>query len=217
MLHLTIDLVVLLFSILIGFYTTARKSEMYLRLFPYFLTITLTVELIGQYYQKRGINNVLVFNLYAPIHFLFLTYFFSQVIPNKKIQILIGRYGILLPLLCLSNVLFIQGPHVFNTYTFLLGSLEMILLGITYFYQLFNSVTSVNLLKEPPFWISIGIIFFSTCSVTLIGSANYIALLPKLILSNMNQILLLVDAFFYLMFIIAFLCQIRTRSSSRLP
>jgi len=216
MIHLTIDLIVLTISVLIGFYATNRKSPVYLRLIPYFLSITLLVELVGQYFQKRNINNVIIFNIYAPVEFLFLAYFFGQVIPNRNIQKKINQLGFVVPLLCLINIFFIQGAHVFNTYTFLLGSLEMILLGIIYFYQLFKSSINVVLLKEPPFWICIGIIFFSTCSVTLVGSSNYIALLPKMILRNMNQILLMVDTFFYLMFIIAFLCQIQVRSSSRL-
>ncbi len=215
MFRLNIDLIVLLISILVGLYTTRKESPLYLRLFPYFLTLTFLIELIGQYFQERGIHNVIIYNIYSPIQFSFLTYFFAQVIPNRVIQKIIWRTGFIIPLTCILNMFFLQGLHVFNTYTFLLCSMEMILLGIIYFYQLFKSSANVTLLKEPPFWICIGIIFFSTCSVTLIGSSNYIALLPKLILSNMNQILLLVDSFFYLMFIIAFLCQIQVRSSSR--
>lgn len=216
MFHITADLIVLIISIAVGLYTTGKKSPLHLRLLPYNLILTLLTELIGHYYQKRGINNVIIYNIYALIQFFFLAYFFSRVIPNKTLQKLIWRISFIIPLLCILNLFFLQGPYVFNSYTFLLGSVEMILLGIIYFYQLFKSSANVILLKEPPFWISIGIIFFYTCSVTLVGSSNYIALLPKMILSNMNQILLLVGSFFYLMFIIAFLCQIQVRSSSRL-
>ena len=78
MIHITFDIIVLIISILVGLFIIGPKSKLYLRVFPYYLILTLLAELIGHYYQKRGINNVIIYNIYAPIQFFFLAYFFGQ-------------------------------------------------------------------------------------------------------------------------------------------
>lgn len=214
MAYLSIDLIVLLPAILIGLITFRKKHTLYLKIFPFFLLLILLVELGGQLLQEKGLNNTLLFNLFSVIEFFFFTYFFREVIPNPRIKKIITTISYLLPLLCLADIFLIQGPHIFHTYTYIIGCLVMVGLGITYFYHLFNSTERVDLLHEPAFWISIGIIFFFICSVSVVGSFNYISILPKLIRVNLQKILLLVNTFFYLIFIIAFLCQINILKSS---
>jgi len=198
---------------MVGLITFRKTNGLYLKLFPFFLLLTLLVELGGELYQKSGQNNLILFNLFTVVEFAFYTYFFREVIPGTRIKKKINGILYLLPFLCLVNIFIVQGLNVFHTYTYSAGCLVMVGLGITYFYQLFKSTERVSLLHEPAFWVSIGIIFFFTCSVSVIGVLNYISLLPRLIRVNLQKILLLVNAFFYLFFIIAFLCQINTRKS----
>ncbi len=212
MIHLTIDLIVLIISILAGFISFAKTDLSYLKIFPFFLILILLVEFTGQLTQKPGQNNVLLFNLFSVVEFFFFTYFFSQVIQGNTTKY-IKLAGSLLSFLCLINIFFIQGTRTFHTYTYALGCLVMVVFGIIYFYQRFNSKTKANLFSDAAFWISIGIVFFFVCSVSVIGALNYISLLPIVIVRNLNKLLLIVDALFYLTFIIAFLCAINTRRS----
>lgn len=210
----TIDLTVLFICTLTGFLVLRKNDPKYLVLFPYFLLLILIVELTGEFTGKKGINNLILYNLFSVIEFAFFIYFFSRVVPNEKIRRVIAKAGYLLPLVCLVNIFFIQGTNVFNTYTFMAGCVSMIILSIIYYYQSFNHATGVNRLREPSFWINTGIIFFFVCAISSTGALNSIAVLPAVVRKNIRQILFAVNAIFYLTFLIAFLCQINIRKSS---
>jgi hypothetical protein len=213
MIHLSIDLKVLIAAIPLGFLTMRKSNPLYLNIFPFFLMLTLSVELIGELMQGPGHNNLLLFNLYTIIEFCFYLWFFKTVITGTRMQKLIRLLLYSLPIICFINIFFIQGPAVFHTYTYSLSCLIMVGLGITYFYRLFEQTGKVNILREPSFWISIGIIFFFTSSVSVIGVINYISTLPKATSLLLQKIFLMVNAFFYLLLIIAFLCKINFRKS----
>jgi hypothetical protein len=213
MIHLTIDLIVLIIAILAGFISFVKTDLPYLKMFPFFLLLILLVEFTGQLTQKPGQNNVLLFNLFSVVEFFFFSYFFSQVIHGIAARKYVRLSGWSLSFLSLLNIFFIQGTKAFHTYTYVLGCLVMVTFGIIYFYECFNSKTKTNLFRDPSFWISIGIVFFFVCSVSVIGALNYISLLPKVIVKNLNTLLLIVDALFYLSFIIAFLCKTNIRRS----
>ncbi|MES2331265.1 MAG: hypothetical protein V4539_16800 [Bacteroidota bacterium] len=216
MILITIDLIVLFVAILTGFAVLRKKDPQHIVLFPYFLLLVLLVEYTSATIQKRhpGQSTVLLFNLFAAAEFAFFIYFFSRAMPNEKTKNIIRKTGYILPAACLINAFFIQGLYVFNTFTFMAGCLSMVILSVIYYYQLFNQATDTNRLREPSFWIITGIIFFFVCTVSVMGAVNYISLLPAVVRENLHRILLLVNAIFYLTFIIAFLCQINIRKLS---
>lgn len=214
MIHFSIDLKVLIAAIPIGFLTMRKSNPLYLNILPFFLLLTLAVELIGELMQGPGHNNLLLYNLYTIIEFYFYLWFFKTVIRGGQIQNAIHILLYLVPIICLINIFFMQGPKVFHTYTYSLSCLIMVGLGITYFYKLFNIPGKLNIYREPSFWISIGIIFYFISSVSVIGVINYIATLPQATSNLLQKIFLMVNAFFYLLLIIAFLCKIHIRKSS---
>jgi hypothetical protein len=197
MIHFTAELTVLAIAVPIGFLATRRKDPLYLRLLPFYLLITLLVEMFGQLTNKSGQNNLVMFNLFSVLEFMFYTYFFKIVIPGVTIKRITQIIFWLLPSICLINIFFIQGPTVFHTYTYALACMVMITLGITYFYRTFLNTEKLNLLREPAFWISVGIIFFFVASVSILGVFNYISTLPRDLRSLLKAIFLWVNAFFY--------------------
>jgi hypothetical protein len=207
MIQLSLDLKVLLVAIVVGLLTFKKSDPLYLKLLPFFLLFTLLVELTGELFHKPGLNNAILFNLYSVVEFVFYTYFFKMVAPGKKVKHILTSIMWILPVVCLVNIFLIQGINVFHTLTYAIGCLTMVALGIVYFIRLFNSLERVELLKTPAFWISVGIIFFFTSAVSVLGVANYIATLPKELSSLLQRIFFWVNAFFYIMFIIAFLCR----------
>lgn len=213
MLHVTIDLAILMLAIAIGFIKGAHKKQGYLRLLPFFLLLILCVEFTGQITQYYYINNTMLYNFLSIVQFIFYLYFFRQAIYANRHKA-ISHLMWILPLLCLINIFFIQGTHVFHSYTFTLGSVTLILLGVTYFYRLFKSDDRLELLREPAFWISISIVFFYICSLSFVSLMNYIAHLPVPTRLMLKKILKLIDAFAYLFFIIAFLCRSKNTRNS---
>lgn|SRR5690242_10789900 len=214
MLRLTPNLYILIVAIIAGLISTRKDDLLYRRLFPYFLLLTLFVEFTGQLLKKPGQPNALIFNIYSIVELLFYAFFFYQEISDKKIRKYIKISSTVITISSLVNIFAFQGTHVFHTYTYSIGCLQMITLGAIYFYFIFKQETKVNLLRSPAFWISAGIIFFFTSSVTLITSFNYVATLPAKFRRLTQQMLFMVNALFYLLFTIAFLCKTQIRKSS---
>ncbi len=207
------DLIVLLIAILVGFVTRKKNHKPYHLLLPYFLLLTLLVELYGLVHHRKGENNVPVFNFFSVIEFSFFLYFFYSVSRYPKIRRVIFILQFLLPVACLVNIFFFQGFYAFHTITYTIGSGLMVALGVLYIYQLFKYSERIDLLREPSFWMCIAVIFFFTSSITLVGAFNYVTLLPAIIRLNLQKILKAVDMFFYLIFTISFLCRTHTRKS----
>jgi hypothetical protein len=78
---------------------------------------------------------------------------------------------------------------------------------------LFQSRYSVSLLRQPPFWICSGLLFYYTCSFPLQSLQNFIHALPNVILQNLLIIFILLNCFLYLSFTIAYLCRLKIRKS----
>jgi hypothetical protein len=100
--------------------------------------------------------------------------------------------------------------------TYALGCLLTIFCCVYYFWELFQRPSSVNLGRQPAFWICSGLLFYYTCTFPLYGAINMLKLFPRVILSNLLYILVLLNILLYLSFTIAFLCRLRTKRSMSL-
>lgn len=185
-----------------------QKSYCY---FPAFLLISSIVEIIGVWMKTRHQNNILLYNLFSIFEFLFYLQFLLQLIDNNKIKNILRISIIILPLLCLLNIFFIQGPHSFHTITFILGSSLIDVFGILYLIQLFNNPDELALTRTPSFWMVIGILFFYISTPSFLGVLNYAASLPRIATIQLTHLLTFVDSMLYTLFIIAFLCRINIR------
>lgn len=213
MLQISVYLIVLLIAVLTGFITFRKSHPLYLKLLPCFLLFIFLVEYFEQNQQQPGANNIFLYNLVSTAEFVFYAYYFTQVILGEKVKnkIYYSMYGILI--ICLINIFLIQGINNFHTYSYALGCTLMVTLSIFYFYQLFKSSAHIDLLREPSFWITTGIIFFYVSSLSIFGMLNYISILPKIVRNSLQKIVLLINAFLYFLFIISFLCKINIRKS----
>jgi hypothetical protein len=198
-----------LISILLGLITFNKASPIYLRLFPFFLLIIFIVEISGELLAQKGISNVPLYNISSVFEFVFLGFFFSQVIKGERSKNYIQITTAILLIICLSNILLFQGIQKFHTYTYAIGSIYLVLLGVLYLKQLMNLGNTRNLLFESSFWITIGVIFFYLSTLTVAGTMNYLSTLPKIILYNIQAMILTLNCIYYSTFIIAFLCTLK--------
>lgn len=214
--YFSIDRILLLIAVIIGFIFTRKNDKNWLKLFPYILLLTLCVEMVGGALALRYINNLLLFNLFSIIDFGFFIYFFKEATVNNNYKKWMKAALYLWPVYFLVNMFFIQGLFTFNTNPFVVGCILLVVLGINYFYRLFDSTEHYDLLREPAFWVSIAVVFYFAATVTITGILNYISTLPPRSRYLLHNILYTINALFYILFIIALLCrQIPRRSSSR--
>src|ERR1700720_2260737 len=154
-----------IYSICIGFLAALmisfrRDTAFYLRLFAVFLFLTLLVEAIGVYSQLHDINNIALYNIFTTVEFVFYFFVLNQVLGKKKAKRVVFHITWIYALLAGANIFFIQKITVFHTMTYSLGCLLVVAICIYYFLEIFQLPHSVNLARQPAFWICSGLLFY---------------------------------------------------------
>jgi len=185
-------------------------------MFPFFLILSFLVEIIGEVRNNKGLNDLMMYNVFNVLEFTFYIWIIREIVQNKESKKVIFYVLLLYPIIDLVNIFFIQGTTHFHTITYALGCLLIVILCIYYFFELFQSPSSVNLLRQPAFWICSGLLFFYCCSFPIFGFSNFLTLLPKVFIRNIRTIIILLNVFLYSMFTLAFLCRFRIMKSSPL-
>ncbi|WP_133053943.1 hypothetical protein [Niastella yeongjuensis] len=160
--------------------------------------------------MKTDRSAALLFNTFTTFEIIFYLYIIRCCLYNLKIRKIILWVMTIYPVLVLINSAFFQ-VKTFHTSTYSFGCLLIVGACIYYFLELFQSTRSVNLLKEPAFWICSGLLFFYTCSFPLFGLWNHLHGLPGIILRNLSTVLQILNVLLYSLFSIAFLCRVRFR------
>lgn len=185
----------------------------YLFAFPVYLTITFLIETWAVWIYYKGGTNTLLYNLFTTFEIVFYIWMFKCIITYKKFKRILSILIFVYPALSVANSFFIQRGG-FHSVTAGLGSLVIVICAIFYFYELFNSEKSVNLIRQPEFWISSGLLFFYSCSFPLFSLINNFYSPSNKIIHAIISLLSIVNILLYSSFIIASLCRIRIRKSS---
>jgi drug/metabolite transporter (DMT)-like permease len=160
------------------------------------------------------INNIVLNNIDSLLVISFELYLLREFISSRKAK-KVFLYGVLLYLLLsIVNILLVQFSGNFNTMTYCFGTFLIVAACIYYFWELFQQKSSVDLVRQPPFWICSGLLFFCTCTFPIFGLTELITRLPAVILQNLYSILIVINICLYLSFTIAFLCRLGTQKST---
>jgi hypothetical protein len=185
----------------------------YLKLFPFFLSLTLVIEAIGSYLTNHDRTNIPLYNFFSVFEFVFYFFLLREIISNKRIRKFTLYLFWIYPLLSTINILFVQKISQFHTMTYSLGCLLVVFISIFYFFELFQMKQSIKLSRDPAFWICSGLLFFYSCTFPLFGLLNFLNNAPLFIDRNLGSILTIMNVLLYLLFTIALLCRISIRKS----
>jgi len=190
-----------------------HDSDIYLRLFPIFLLLSAIATSIGVWLNSQNKNNTSLYNLWSVVEFCFYFFCLYRIIRKTLAKKIVFAILCVYPIIAYSNIFLIQKLTIFHSMTFSLGCLLVVGIGIYYFLELFQISHSINLSRQPAFWICSGLLFFYACSFPIFGLANFLRSLPHVIRTNLGTIIDLLNVFLYSSFTIAFLCRLRTRKS----
>jgi len=209
-----IHIIFILISAIVGFFVLIKGNlPVYMKFLPAFLFLTFILEVIGWQLGQQGINNSIYYNFYSILTFIYYMYIIHQILRSGWVKRIIVICMIVYPVIALVNIFFIQGPHVFHTMTYSVGSLLTIIFCVYFFYELFRIPHSISLKKHPGFWIVTGLLFFNACTLPFIGLANYIYQFSPILINYLQSILSFLNVLLYLLFTIAFLCRISFQRS----
>lgn len=186
----------------------------YLKLFPFFLLLTIIVELTAAEMDIRKISNTMLYNIFTTIEFTFYVSLLRKIIKNKTAKDIILVCMFVFPLLVFAEIFFWMKKNGFHSTTYALGCLIIVTICIFYFYELFKLPYFVNLKRDPPFWICCALLFFFSCTFPIYAFANFLNNLPVFISSKIELILDIINSLFYSLLIVAFLCTPKASSTS---
>lgn len=201
----------LFISAVAGFVLLRSAVPLYLKLFPFFLLSSAICEYIGWQMGNHRIPNTTLYNYLSTYEFTFYLFMLRMMIVKKAFKTIILWIACAYPVFCLLNIYLIQGAHTFHSFSYCTGCLLIVLVCVYYFIELFQLPNTINLLKEPAFWICSGLLFFCTVSFPLLGLTNYIYRISPIIIANLRIILNLMNVLLCVMFTIAFLCRFSYR------
>lgn len=191
------------------FFQVATPS--YLRMFTVFLFITIVIEYTAVIMESHKMDLTPIYNFFTAFEFEFYFLMTWFIIRTPKVKKVIGHLLWIYPSLVILNLSTIQRGD-FHTITYSLGCLILVTASIFYFLEMFRSPSSVDLVREPTFWICTALLFYYTCTFTLVGLWNQLHGLPLVIINNVTNILTILNILLYSMFSIAFLCRIKIKS-----
>lgn len=156
-------------------YTALKQTKMVY--FIPFLLLTVIVEFVGYLAVTYGIKNrnYWIYNIFNLIEFLFYAYLFASNFQLKFLRLLAYASMPVLILFSSLNYIYIQGSENFHTYTLLLGSFFMVFFCCCFFYEwvLPEQITQ-NLIRQPFFWICVGLLLFYLGSVIINALFEYL-------------------------------------------
>lgn len=196
--------------IVIGISVYFQKSPpLYLRMLPILLIINLFVEIFGQWLARKYETNITMLNFYMALLVTAHMFLLREMVVGKTIKLIVLYFLWIYPLICVYNIFFIQGLLHWHSYSYGIGNLLIVGLTVYYFFELFKRPTSINLVKEPAFWICSALLFYYACSFPFLSLANLVMNSPLIIRSNLSTILTVLNILQYILFSIAFLCRVK--------
>nr|WP_299384649.1 hypothetical protein [Allomuricauda sp.] len=196
----------------IAVYRYRRYFDTVMRFFPIFIMYTFLTELLG-YFIKYNDNfqffsgdsswhNVIIYNLYSIVSFLFFFYIYWVVLKKEKNRKIV-KYGAILSMLVYVTSTFFQDPfHINLYYADLVASLFLVYCIWIYFQEKKSEEDAPPLSKNLLFWVSLGLVIFHI-PFPFIFLAAYEA--PAFYsTNNLHQVLMGLIVVMYALFIIGF-------------
>jgi hypothetical protein len=171
----------------------------------WYLLFAGVVNACAAFLAFRHINNLPLLHVYTIAEFLFLSLFFYRFTGRPPLRQLILGCLLLFPLYGIVNFIFIQGLHVFNSYTRPVEAILLIVFSLVYFY--IQSVDNHNGTwhTQPETWIVIGILIYFSSSLVQFSFSNVVSSLVskdiKLFIWATHATLVLI---MYLLFAVGF-------------
>lgn len=173
-----IILFLMLLGGIIGVLKRNALSPPIFRFFPYFLFFQFGYQLAATLYSFVFTNhnsNHLIFNVAYCISFIFLAFFFHQIMVSKLKRKVISLLAFIWVFFYFINLAFIQGIDSLMTYSRTLMGGIIVIYALLYFHELLtDDENDRDPLRDASFWCVTALFFFYLCSTLTLSLWNFL-------------------------------------------
>ncbi len=175
MVYIIIGTIAILISFIASIVQYKKAEPLWLRLFPWYLGFTMTIQLGGYLYSHFLLkSNYFIFNIQQIADFVFWVYVFSKIYKTKGVKVVLSGLAAFAIFFSAYNIFAGEGFYNFNSKTNTIISIILLIFSLLYFAELFMNNNRINYFTIPTFWICTGLFFFNLGSIIYLGLFNYI-------------------------------------------
>ena len=171
-------------------------------LIVYFLLLNTVVETIGFY----TFNNTWLYNISNIIEIVILNFLFYNKFKSPAYKTYSLVTSIVYLVFSFWNITYGQGMSDFNSYSFLLGCLALVISACLFLYEFLLTERYNSFYREGAIWITAGIIIFYSCCFLILGSYNFLVKSDMNLLAQLFSIIRLINLLMYCLIIFGILC-----------
>jgi hypothetical protein len=192
-----------------GFLCWARLYPRFWRGFPFYLLIITCCEFAGWYMNGHSIFKParLMYNYFViPLEFLFMHYLYYHSLSKEFRKTVVSLSVIFILTFVVEYVLLINVKWIWMSLTYATGCITILILSVIYFLGLIRNEKVVMYIKEPFFWVNLGLILFYVGAFPYYVTINYLYKINVPLFYTLSWLSLGFNYLMYLFFIVAFLC-----------
>jgi len=140
----------------------------------FYLLISLAISLVSTTLAVNHISNLFLIHADTVIEAVLLLYFFYLIFPHPIAKKWILLLMITFPLFCMGNLIFLQGPHRYNTYSRPVEAIIFIGLSMLYWWHAGNNTNDQAWTNIPLNWVISGLLLYFSSSFLLFIFSNFI-------------------------------------------
>lgn len=167
--HYTIPLYLVAWIISVVRYK--RYYDTVLKYFPVFIIYTFLTELLGYFIKhtdefqffsdyRYAWHNIIIFNIYSVVSFLFFYYIYWKILKNEKHKVQVKYASVIAILGYLVSLLFQNPFHIGLYWADLVASLALLYCIRLYFVEKRTEQSYYSMRDNLMFWVSIGLFIF---------------------------------------------------------
>jgi len=186
-----------------------RRFPLHFKTLLIFVFLYAVVDTIGNimaaFYE---LPNHFLYNILYGIQYLVIAFFYYYILKNTSLKKVILGFFFLFPLFFIVNSCWIQGFYILQTYSIVLGGTFMLLFAIAYIWQVYTSLETQSIFRDPIFWFSLAWLFYYGLNVPYLGMLNYLLKnYPNFALEYYIKVIYVSDCLRSTLLIIGFLCK----------
>lgn len=165
-----------LISCISGFIFWKKIKTSFWKWFPFYLAIIVIVELTADYFtytDNSAFRNSMYNNFSIPLEFLFFYWVYYRCATGKKKKTLVILCTVIYLIgFILDQVNFSKTNYFFDSFSYSIGNLVLLVCIISFFFQLLNSNDILHYKTSMIFWVSLGVLIFYLGSLPFYGFYN---------------------------------------------